>query len=137
MAEQSGNGTELHIHPIHLGRGGSAVVEPTFTGDMAWYQNYGKRHDVDDTEGRPVSFFSFDKSWDSWEMHPKGSEIVLCLTGSMTLRQERADGTKTTVTLSPGQYAINEPGTWHTADIAGQAAALFITSGLGTQNRKR
>jgi hypothetical protein len=30
-----------------------------------------------------------------------------------------------------------EPGTWHTADVAGAATAVFITAGLGTQHRPR
>jgi mannose-6-phosphate isomerase-like protein (cupin superfamily) len=137
MAQQSGTGTELRIHPIHLGRGGSAAIEPPFAGDMAWYEGYGNRHAADGLDGRLVSFFSFDQPWTGWEMHPNGSEIVLCLTGTMTLHQERADGTKATVMLGPGQYAINEPGTWHTADVTGTAAALFITSGSGTQHRPR
>jgi quercetin dioxygenase-like cupin family protein len=137
MGEQSVKGTELHIHPIHLGRGGSAVVEPRFTGDMAWYEGYGQRHPDDGSEGRLVSVHAFEKSWDTWEMHPNGCEIVLCTAGALTLHQERADGTKATVTLGPGHYAINEPGTWHTADIEGTATAVFVTSGWGTQIRQR
>ena len=42
-----------------------------------------------------------------------------------------------TVELGEGQYAINEPGVWHTADVAGEATALFITAGLGTEHRPR
>jgi hypothetical protein len=41
------------------------------------------------------------------------------------------------VILDPGKYAINEPGTWHTADVDGEATALFITAGLGTAHRPR
>jgi quercetin dioxygenase-like cupin family protein len=55
----------------------------------------------------------------------------------MTLHQEMADGSTATVTLRPGEYAINPPGAWHTADIAGSATAVFITAGLGTQHRPR
>ncbi|HEX8058599.1 MAG TPA: cupin, partial [Novosphingobium sp.] len=47
------------------------------------------------------------------------------------------DGSTASVTLRPGEYAINPPGTWHTADVADQATALFITSGLGTDHRPR
>ena len=72
-----------------------------------------------------------------WEMHPKGCEVVLCTWGSMILHQEHPDGTATTVSLAPGQYAINPPGTWHTADVDGEATAVFITAGLGTQQRPR
>ena len=42
-----------------------------------------------------------------------------------------------TVTLGPGDYAINPPGAWHTADVEEEAAALFITAGLGTEHRPR
>ena len=69
--------------------------------------------------------------------HPAGDEVVLCLTGEMTLHQEFADGRSEAVTIGAGEYAINAPGVWHTADVAGQATALFITAGLGTQHRPR
>jgi hypothetical protein len=72
-------GTDIESHPIHLGVGASAQVEPLFTG-----------------------------RWSG-----------------------------ATVSLAPGQYAINEPGTWHTADVEGPATALFITAGWGTQHRPR
>jgi quercetin dioxygenase-like cupin family protein len=72
-----------------------------------------------------------------WEMHPHGCEVVLCTAGTMTLHQERADGSKQSLKLAPGDYAINEPGTWHSADVVGEATALFITAGMGTQHRPR
>ena len=70
-------------------------------------------------------------------MHPVGDEVVLCLEGRMTLHQELADGTAHAVTLGPGDYAINPPGAWHTADVEGSALALFITAGEGTTHRPR
>jgi quercetin dioxygenase-like cupin family protein len=81
--------------------------------------------------------YRFTSDWDSWEVHPHGSEVVLCVAGSMALHQEKADGSRATVTLTPGQYAINEPGTWHTADVEQEATAVFITSGMGTEHRPR
>ena len=130
-------GTDATTHPIHLGLGATAVAEPLFTGSMDWYSNYGERHAEDGVEGRLVSMHTFTEAWDMWEMHPQGSEVVLCTAGSITLHQETTDGSVTTLTLEAGQYAINEPGIWHTADVAGEATALFITSGLGTQHRPR
>ncbi|MEL6782600.1 MAG: cupin domain-containing protein [Pseudomonadota bacterium] len=121
---------------IHLGLGATAVPQPAFTG-MDWYQAYGARHGEDGAEGRLVSLYTFDAPWDSWEMHPEGSEVVLCLSGEMTLIQEHPDGQTETVTLKANEYAINPPGTWHTADVPGTATALFITAGLGTQHRPR
>lgn len=126
----------LYTHPIHLGLGATAVPQPEFTG-MEWYAEYGLRNAADGREGRLVSLYRFDESWPSWEMHPVGEEVVLCLEGSMTLHQEMADGGTATVTLGPGDYAINPAGAWHTADIDGSALALFITAGEGTDHRPR
>ena len=127
---------ELGKHPIHLGPGGSAVVQPEHTGDMAWYEGYGERHGGDGIEGRLVAMHTFTEPWKGWEVHPKGAEIVLCTAGEITLIQE-IDGTEKRITLRPGEYAINEPGVWHTADVDGTATAVFITSGEGTDHRPR
>ncbi len=126
----------LFTHPIHLGLGATAVPQPEFTG-MEWYADYNARHAADGAEGRLVSLYRFTESWDSWEMHPSGDEVVVCIMGEMALHQEFADGSTAVVTLGPGDYAINPPGAWHTADVTGQATALFITAGLGTEHRPR
>ena len=128
---------EIGERPIHLGLGASAVVEPLFTGSLDWYESYEARHEKDGIEGRLVSMHTFKDSWATWEMHPHGSEVVLCTGGKLTLLQERSDGAQLRVHLRPGQYAINEPGVWHTADVDGEATALFITAGSGTQHRPR
>ena len=122
--------------PIHLGLGATAVSEPEFTG-MEWYAEYGARHAADGNEGRIVHMFRFAESWPTWEVHPNGAEVVLCTSGSITLHQEHPDGSTATVTLEPGQYVINPPGVWHTADIEDEATAVFITAGAGTQIRPR
>lgn len=128
--------TNLQRNPIHLGLGASASVEPEFTGG-AWYEAYGARHAGDGTEGRLVSMHTVQQPWDTWEMHPLGSEVVLCTAGVITLHQEQPDGTRDTVILHPGEYAINAPGVWHTADVEAAATAVFITAGAGTQLRPR
>ena len=130
------NALDMSKNPVHLGPGGKAAVQPDFTGGMDWYMAYGERHDGDGVEGRLVAMHSFTAPWDGWEMHPKGAEIVLCVSGRMVLHQETPEGTRT-IALEPGQYAINEAGVWHTADIEGTATALFITTGLGTEHKPR
>lgn len=129
--------TDLTTQPIHLGLGASAEIEPAFTGSMDWYAGYSVRHASDGAEGRLVSVHSFTAPWSVWEMHPSGAEVVFCTAGSMTLHQQLADGSTRSVVLGAGQYAINEPGVWHTADVVGEATALFITAGLGTEHRPR
>lgn len=133
----SENGISLQQYPLNLGPGASAVQQPEFTGGMDWYQGYGLRHGDEGIESRLVTMHTFSESWDSWEMHPKGSEVVVCTAGSITLIQEDPQGKVTEVKLSVGEYAINLPGVWHTADVADSATALFITSGDGTEHRPR
>lgn len=126
----------LFENPLHLGLGATAVPQPQFTG-IDWYEAYGERNTSDGAEGRLVTMYRFSENWDSWEMHPLGDEVVVCLSGQMTLHQEHADGSTASTTIGAGEYAINPPGCWHTADIEGEATALFITAGLGTEHRSR
>lgn len=130
----------LERFPIHLGKGATAEPQPEFPRDeraMQWYMDYGSRHAADGTEARLVSLFHFTESWPGWEMHPAGAEVVLCTAGEMVLTQELPGGRTESATLKPGEYAINPPGVWHTADIPNEAAGVFITAGVGTQNRPR
>lgn len=128
---------KLEDRPIHLGLGATSHVLPQFTGEMQWYEDYGKLHGSDGYEGRLVSMHTFTKSWDEWEIHPNGSEVVICLAGEMRMIQEAKDGSLVTVDLKAGEYIINPPGIWHTADIETSATALFITAGEGTEGRPR
>lgn len=122
---------------VHLGLGATAVPQPPFDG-MEWYQAYGERHAADGQEGRLVSQHSFTEDWESWEMHPHGSEVVICTAGAMMLTQEFPDGKRERLRLGPGDYAINPPGVWHIADVEeAPATAIFITAGEGTQHRPR
>lgn len=127
---------ELARFPIHLGLGAKATAQPEFTG-MEWYEEYGARNIGDGNEGRLVSMYTFTESWETWEVHPNGDEVVLCVAGKMTLHQEYPDGKTATVELNAGEYAINAPGVWHTADIDGEATGVFITAGAGTEIRPR
>ncbi|MCA9530158.1 MAG: cupin domain-containing protein [Myxococcales bacterium] len=126
---------KLSDYPVHLGLGATATEQPSFTG-MAWYGDYEARTAADGIEGRLVSMHTFDAPWDAWEMHPSGAEVVLCTAGSITLVQE-VDGREVRTVLSAGEYAINPPGVWHTADVDRPATALFITAGVGTAHRPR
>ncbi|MBO9575567.1 MAG: cupin domain-containing protein [Sphingobium sp.] len=127
----------LNQFPVHLGLGGAMTSEPEFGRDMNWYMDYAGRHASDGADGRLVCVLDFTEDWKGWERHPAGGELVYCIAGTMTLHQEMEDGSIVTTRLLPGQYAINPPGIWHTADIEGEAQALFITAGMGTENRPR
>ena len=132
----SGAGFDLSKHPVHLGLGARVHQLDEFDGSPEWYTRYGERHAEDGFEGRLVSMHTFDTPWSTWEMHPNGDELVLCVQGRITLHQEIA-GSVRTVDLDAGDAVINPPGAWHTADVDGSATAVFITAGAGTEIRPR
>jgi mannose-6-phosphate isomerase-like protein (cupin superfamily) len=130
----------LSQFPVHLGLDAAAFALPEFDGTGEWYQHYGESTTADGREGRLVSMHTFTEPWDTWEVHPHGHELVVCISGSMTLHQKDDGGADTpvrTVVVNAGEYVINAPGEWHTADVTGPASALFVTAGLGTENHPR
>lgn len=127
---------KLSDHPVHLGLGATAIQLPSFDGTMEWYQRYGSAHASDGSEGRLVAVHSFEKDWPTWEMHPKGAELVYVISGEMTLVQE-IEGERRSVEMRAGDAAINPPGVWHTAKVDGSTTVLFVTAGEGTENEVR
>jgi quercetin dioxygenase-like cupin family protein len=131
-----GESFRLDEIPVHLGRGATVIPQEPFTGEGEWYERYAERHAAEGIEGRLVTTHTFSASWDSWEVHPNGQELVLCTEGAITLLQE-IDGEVTSTTIGSGEAVINPPGVWHTADVVGTATCLFITAGMGTEIRSR
>lgn len=103
-------------------------VTPTF------WQEIDKRTDLH--PGRMLMRFTFSGDWSTWEMHPAGDEIVIATEGEMTMLLDEPTGVRR-VQLPAGQAVVVPRGVWHTADVAGHCAALFLTPGEGTQNRAR
>jgi quercetin dioxygenase-like cupin family protein len=122
--------------PVHLGPGAVAILQPRFTGEIDWYQSYEARTVADGAEGRLVTMHTFAEPWDSWEVHPLGEELVVCMQGAVTFFQEM-DGQTRSAVLRAGEALINPRGVWHTADVDGAASVLFVTPGLGTEHRSR
>lgn len=127
----------LDQFPVHLGPGASAAALPEYTGTADWYEAYAAAHAGEGPEGRLVSQHRFEQSWDSWEMHPAGDELVICTEGTITLIQEAADGSNRAQVLGAGDYAINPAGVWHTADVSGPCCTIFVTAGWDTRHRPR
>lgn len=83
-----------------------------------------------------VAMHSFDGDWPTWEMHPRGDEVVCLLSGRAEMRL-REDGRERSVLLdAPGAFVVVPRGTWHTARIGEPTSMLFITPGEGTENRE-
>ena len=82
-----------------------------------------------------VTMISFDSTWNNWEMHPNGDEIVCLVSGKVSMVLE-LDGREVVAKLmSPGDYVLVPKGTWHTARTNEKCTMLFVTPGEGTQNR--
>ena len=109
---------------------------PGFEWSAEYLAGYVERFASDGDEGRLVTMGPLDASWDSWERHPAGEEVVLLLSGRADLIQ-RIDGGERHVALRPGQAVINPPGVWHTADVHEPGQGLFITPGRGTEHEPR
>lgn len=82
-----------------------------------------------------VSAYDMDADWQSWEMHPKGDEIVCLLSGRVTFVLALADGEQAVELSENGAFLIVPKGTWHTAKVHEPSHMLFITAGEDTQHR--
>lgn len=82
-----------------------------------------------------VSHYTFEKDWDSWEMHPAGDEFVCLLSGQVDFVLEQDGGEKLVSLNAPGAYVLVPRGIWHTAKVHCSSSVLFITPGEGTQCR--
>jgi quercetin dioxygenase-like cupin family protein len=119
---------------IHLGLGATAMPLPDFDWAPEAMRAYRDAHASDGNEGRLVCVLAQDATWDSWERHPAGEEVVILLSGRVDLIQE-LDGRHHVIALTPGQAAINPTGVWHRAVVHEPGHALFITPGEGTEGR--
>lgn len=82
-----------------------------------------------------VSMYEFSEDWSSWEIHPKGDEVVVLLSGRITFVLD-IDGEHQEVELrEQGDYVVVPQNTWHTARTNTTTKALFITPGEGTENK--
>jgi quercetin dioxygenase-like cupin family protein len=84
-----------------------------------------------------VSCFSFADNWPTWERHPAGDEIVILVTGAVTLHLALESGEKRITLDAPGAYAVVPQGVWHTASTDAPTTMFFVTPGAGTENRER
>jgi quercetin dioxygenase-like cupin family protein len=119
---------------VHLGLGATATPLPDFQWSQEYLEGYERRFAADGVEGRLVVISPQTSTWDVWERHPAGEEVVVLLSGRVDLVQE-LDGEEVTTSLAPGQATINPTGVWHRSVVHEPGTALFITPGIGTEHR--
>ena len=104
------------------------AVTPSFWGEI------DERADLQ--EGRLIAAFESSADWPHWEMHPNGEEILVLLSGKMTMVFEER-GTERKLPLNEGHACIVPRGTWHRAIVHTPSKLLAITYGRGTERRDR
>ena len=119
---------------VHLGQGATATPLSDFEWSAEHVEAYRGRFAADGREGRLVCVIAQDATWDSWERHPAGDEVVVLLSGRVDVVQD-LDGADHVVELRPGDAMINPVNVWHTARVHEPGLALFITPGAGTEHR--
>lgn len=85
--------------------------------------------------GRLMSAFAFSGAWETWERHPSGEELVMLLSGAVSLTLEEPGGTRTLQLTSLGSYVLIPANTWHTATADGESTLVFLTPGADTEHR--
>lgn len=130
--------TDLTVAPIHLGRGGDARYIDGFDWDPATLADYEAATASDGPDGRLVMIFDHDPAspGSHWERHPAGAEVVVCLSGALTLVQRHDDG-ELEHRLGAGEAVINPPGMWHIIDSETAGQFMTITPGRGTDHEPR
>lgn len=119
---------------IHLGLGARATPIRDFRWDEDFLSRYEEETARDGDEGRLVMISSQTRTWDFWERHPAGEEVVILLSGRADLVRE-IDGKELVVELVPGHAVINPTGVWHRSVVHEPGNVLFITPGRGTEHR--
>ena len=120
---------------VHLGLGVRAVPLPGFEWSAAYLERYDAATASDGDEGRLVCISEQRATWDSWERHPAGEEVVVLLSGRVDVVQDLGDQGEHVVALRPGQAIVNPTNVWHTTRVHAPGQALFITPGRGTEHR--
>jgi len=114
---------------IHLTDGADATAVAVTEDFWASLAGRSELHD-----GRLVTLTAQAVSWQSWEMHPAGDEIVCLLSGAVDLILD-APGAERVVALRGQSACIVPRGVWHRAVVHVPGDMLFITRGAGTEHR--
>src|SRR5579875_2132064 len=133
MAERAFDLSETYVH---LGLGTTVRPLPGFSWSAANMARYLREFSEDRDERRLVGIIQARHTWQHWECHLNGDELVVLLSGKCHVIQE-VDDTHNTVTLLPGQAMINPRGVWHTTDVEEPGDSLFIAGGRRTIYRAR
>jgi mannose-6-phosphate isomerase-like protein (cupin superfamily) len=125
---------KFNLESDHLRLRPDSSIEPLTLGAEFWPQLMsGKLGDFH--HEYLVTINAYDRDWPSWECHPNGDEIVLLLSGRVTMVLETPTGEERVELAATGDYVRIPRDTWHTSKTSTPTKMLFITAGEGTKIR--
>ena len=120
--------TETYLELRNDGSVGRIAVTPEFWQELMT----GKRQ----LEGRLVMAFEVSEDMAHWEKHPAGDEVLLLMSGAVTVILEQAGGEQR-VEVSAGEAYCVPRDTWHRIEVRQAGKIVFMTAGEGTEHRPR
>lgn len=87
-------------------------------------------------DGWLVAVYPITADGAAWEMHPSGDEMLLMLSGEMSVVFQQK-GTEAITDLPAGTACIVPRGVWHRQVVRRPGEFLGVTYGKGTQHRPR
>ena len=122
----------LNLETTYLGLARDSEVRVVPVGPDFWETI----HENEAVGPRMVAVFPFSASWDSWEVHPAGDEVVVVLEGAADMLFD-VEGEVVRVPVKAGQTILVPQGLWHTLDVHEPGRSLHITWGERTEHRSR
>ncbi len=118
-----------YVHFRDDGRADTVAVSQSFWEELA----AGRQSQLE--QGRLLTAFTFSEPWSMWERHPAGEELVMLLSGEVTVVLEVSGQEQPVQLTEPGTYVLVPRNVWHTARTSTPTTMLFLTPGAGTEHR--
>jgi mannose-6-phosphate isomerase-like protein (cupin superfamily) len=90
----------------------------------------GKR----DIDGSLMMAFPMTEDMTHWEIHPAGDEVLIALSGRMTVVIETPAGERE-IALDAGQACVVPRDHWHRLKVRDPGEVIFLTPGQGTEHK--
>ena len=84
--------------------------------------------------GTMVGVYPMTVEWPNWEMHPKGDEVLVLLSGRLEVILDEG-GSERRISMTAGSTLVVPAGAWHRALVPEPGQLLGITFGEGTEHR--
>ena len=84
--------------------------------------------------GRLIMAAPMTEDMGHWEMHPAGDEVLVLLSGRVTVILEQ-DGNDREIDLDAGEVCVVPRGCWHRVKVRQAGEMVFMTAGKGTLHK--